>query len=330
MKKIFLLFCLFAVISCGGDDSPQEPITGGNNLSEVKNLQIIDLTQNSVSFSWEAPTDSENVSYYEVYLDAELQESITDLTHTFENLSSNTAYTFKIIPVDLEDIKGKGREITFTTLEGSGPISDKMTNLTYPLNNESCNEGVTNADDASKSDITFEWEFSADAISYELVLNDVTNKTIQSYTSTEKSLDATIYKGATYSWYIITSYTSQDNTGATTTSTEISDTHYFYSLGEAIESYVPYPSRLTSPENSSVLKNKETVQLSWSGSHPDGEIVSYEVYYGTSTVPELYETTSSQTLTVSLESNKTYYWSIVAIDANGNSSTSQLFGFISE
>ena len=230
MKKIFLLLCFFAAISCGSADSPEQPITGGNQLSAVKNLQILDLTQSSVSFSWEAPTEAERVAYYEVYLDAELQESVTELVYAFENLTSSTTYTFKIIPVDLQDVKGKEREISFTTLAGSGPISDKITNLTYPLNNESCNEGVTNAEDTSKSDITFDWESSVEATSYELVLNDVTNKTIQRFTTTEKSYDATIFKGATYSWFIITTFNTQDNSGATTTSTEVSDTHYFYSL----------------------------------------------------------------------------------------------------
>ncbi|MGB2273399.1 MAG: hypothetical protein ACPH2K_03420 [Flavicella sp.] len=332
MKKIFLLLFVFVAISCGGDDSNGGTTPPVDNTEGPSAPKIVDLsvTENSASFTWEASSDPDGVASYELYLDDELRETITGLSHTFEVLNSETSYVFKIIPVDTLGNKGTAKEFTFTTDASLGSGDGKITTLTYPLNNESCNEGTTNSEDATKSDITFLWNSSTEVVSYELYLNNVSRKSLSKFSSTESAFDATIDKGATYSWWIITTYNTTDADGNSTTVKETSATHYFYSVGEAIESYVPYPSQLTSPANSSTLKDKEATNLVWSGSHPDGEIISYEVYFGSSTDPQLYDTTSSQSIQVSLESNTTYYWRVVAIDANGNTSTSQLYGFISE
>ena len=140
----------------------------------------------------------------------------------------------------------------------------------------------------------------------------------------------TIDKGATYSWFVITTYNTTDENGQAITAQEVSNTFYFYSVGEAQVSYAPYPAQLISPADTSTLADKSKVQLIWNGSHPEGTISSYEVYFGTAFDPAFLESTTSQNIEVTIEANTTYFWKIVTKDTNGNTSVSPTYGFVSE
>jgi hypothetical protein len=76
-------------------------------------------------------------------------------------------------------------------------------------------------------------------------------------------------------------------------------------------------------------KNAKDVEtncvLSWTGENAN----SYDVYFGESSSPPYYETTTDQTLSLSLEKGKTYYWQIVA--KNGEEETySMIWDFTTE
>lgn len=82
-----------------------------------------------------------------------------------------------------------------------------------------------------------------------------------------------------------------------------------------------------SPANgaSAVLNNS---LLTWSCSDPDGDTLTYNVYFGTSSNPPLVLSgLSSTTFTPSLNINSTYYWKIEADDGNGNSVTGPTWSF---
>lgn len=76
-------------------------------------------------------------------------------------------------------------------------------------------------------------------------------------------------------------------------------------------------------------KDKEVpfdLTLSWKGGDPDGDAVTYEVYFGKSELEFLAETTLT-TLTVHLSSYGTYKWKVVAKDPYGRISESDTWTF---
>ncbi len=75
-----------------------------------------------------------------------------------------------------------------------------------------------------------------------------------------------------------------------------------------------------------------TADLSWSGGDPDGDPVTYDVYFGTSsTPPKLAANQSSTTYDLPLLNyGTTYYWKIVAWDNHGASTTGPLWNFLTD
>lgn len=86
---------------------------------------------------------------------------------------------------------------------------------------------------------------------------------------------------------------------------------------------------LTTPYNEAVDIELDAV-LSWhSVSDPDGDAVTYNVYFGTEPAPAntISNGQSGTTYTPMLEANTTYYWKVVAKDPNESSSESPVWSF---
>jgi hypothetical protein len=89
-----------------------------------------------------------------------------------------------------------------------------------------------------------------------------------------------------------------------------------------------------SPANHSTGDSVNT-QLTWTGGDPDaGNIVTYDVYLGTSQTEPMTMVSHNQTDTSyasgNLAYNTTYYWNIVATDNHGASTTGPLWDFTTE
>ncbi len=71
-----------------------------------------------------------------------------------------------------------------------------------------------------------------------------------------------------------------------------------------------------SPANNAINQNYPNVTLSWTGGDPDGDAVTYDLYFGTASNPPLHSTnlTSTSFVKGSLQSYTKYYWKIVAKD----------------
>ncbi len=69
--------------------------------------------------------------------------------------------------------------------------------------------------------------------------------------------------------------------------------------------------------------------LAWSGGDPDGDPVVYDVYLGTTRLPELVAAglTNNSFTTDVLQADETYFWRVVARDPDGNSISSPLWTF---
>jgi hypothetical protein len=71
-----------------------------------------------------------------------------------------------------------------------------------------------------------------------------------------------------------------------------------------------------------------TQSLSWTGGDPNGDSVTYKVYFGTTSNPPLVTTTTAASYNPgALNYLTTYYWKIIATDSNGASTTGPLWQF---
>jgi uncharacterized protein (TIGR02145 family) len=86
-----------------------------------------------------------------------------------------------------------------------------------------------------------------------------------------------------------------------------------------------------SPPDGSINQPINTT-LSWTCSDPENDPLTYDVYFGPGTPPELVSTGQSQANynPGMLDENTTYYWKIVALDGQGNSSDSLVWSFTTE
>ncbi|MHC1571345.1 MAG: PKD domain-containing protein [Methanosarcinales archaeon] len=71
------------------------------------------------------------------------------------------------------------------------------------------------------------------------------------------------------------------------------------------------------------------VDLAWSGGDPDGDSVTYDIYFGVSATPPLVSNDQSGTSydPGTLEYNTTYHWRIVATDEHGASAVGAIWSF---
>ena len=89
----------------------------------------------------------------------------------------------------------------------------------------------------------------------------------------------------------------------------------------------PYPPSNPNPPNGA--KGVVDVEINWSGGDPNGDNVTYDIYFGTTTPPPLilenhrYTTYDPGTL----ENCKTYYWKIVAWDEHGEYTEGPIWNF---
>jgi len=87
---------------------------------------------------------------------------------------------------------------------------------------------------------------------------------------------------------------------------------------------------LPSPADGSTGVSTDTI-LTWSGSDPDGDSLTYDVYFGTATVPVtlMYDDlTATSTPALSLATNTTYYWRVVARDEHGLETAGPVWNFL--
>jgi hypothetical protein len=193
--------------------------------------------------------------------------------------------------------------------------------LTLPKQNEACISGTIIS--SIQSSVLFTWVASSNADSYDLSLKNLLTGSTTSQTTSTTQLQITLFRNTPYSWYIV----SKSSKSATTAQ---SDTWKFYNAGVGTVSYAPYPADVVAPAiDQNVAAPAGTVNLSWKGNSVDGNIASYDVYFGTSTSPGALKTnvTDSFYNNVSVTSGSQYYWKIVTKDTNGNTSYSGLFQF---
>lgn len=194
--------------------------------------------------------------------------------------------------------------------------------LVFPENDSECNTGTVDAENENLSTITFEWNASANTDRYTVTVTNLNTSTSGFFNFDTNSGDITLERGAPFSWFV----TSRANG---TTATADSGSFRFYNEGPGIENYAPFPAEAVSPTRGQNLSGVTSVNLVWTGSDIDDDIVEYEVFFGTDTAALVSIGTVTETSIADVEvtSGTTYFWEVVTKDAADNTSTSETFEF---
>ena len=193
--------------------------------------------------------------------------------------------------------------------------------LVFPENNSICTEGSVLSD--TESEVTFEWSKAVTGDSYLVRLTDLSTGTTENIQSDALQMPIVLKRGNPYSWRVVTLMNASGNSAE-------SETGSFYNAGPGVDSYVPFPATILSPEMAETFPaNTSSVNLSWTGADLDNDILNYDVYFGTVSPPNLFleNYVENRLEDISVQSGNTYYWRILTRDTQGNASKTVIFTF---
>jgi hypothetical protein len=206
-------------------------------------------------------------------------------------------------------------------VEIPGTTPPSAATLTFPAQNSACTTGTVIS--ATQSTIVFSWNTSANTTGYELNVKNLLTGVTTSYLTLNNQLSVDLLRDTPYSWYVA----SKSTTSSVTTK---SDPWKFYNAGLGSSSHPPFPADGLKPTfNQDITATAGVVNLSWTGTDPDNNITSYDVYFGTTANPASFKTglTDAFTNGVSVTAGTIYYWKVITKDAQGNTSDSGVFQF---
>ena len=204
------------------------------------------------------------------------------------------------------------------------PVEPGIASLLSPANNETCLDGVSLND--TQSNVSFSWSAATDAVSYEVVVSNLLTQSSQSYTAETNQTTIALAKAEPYSWLV-------KSIGEPDTNAAESESWKFYLAGDAVINYAPFPAELITPRSGANVTPdiNSLVTLNWTCSDVDDDLINYEIYLDQTDATILIETIDYQaqetSLEVEVENSATYYWKIIANDANGNRSSSGVYTF---
>lgn len=196
--------------------------------------------------------------------------------------------------------------------------------LISPLKNQVCELGVKFEPNTSR--LLFEWERAKNAQVYDLVVSNLeTGENYITYTDIfDNFKELVLENDVPYSWQVIAKNVNTPKTGQ-------SDVWKFYFVGEPRSNYLPFPANIISPNSSEIVSAIDgKVTLSWQGSDPDFDNLTYTIFIDTvdgkqPAIEDLKNLTNSS-VRVSVVSGTTYFWRVQSFD--GLSSTfSQVYSF---
>ena len=204
------------------------------------------------------------------------------------------------------------------------PADPGVASLISPVDKETCLDGVSIND--TQSNVNFVWGTATDALSYELEIANLLTQSTQIYSSDTNEISIALSKAEPYSWLV-------RSIGETGTTASVSDPWKFYLAGDAVVNYAPFPAELITPRSgaNTTPDINNLVILRWTADDVDNDLNRFEVYLdaidGTTLNQEIEYLAEETQLEVEVENNTVYYWKIVAIDSNGNQSSSGVYTF---
>jgi len=193
-------------------------------------------------------------------------------------------------------------------------------NLVFPEDNTECN--ISEVLSETQSTVTFMWEASENTDTYEVNIRNLNSNTTIMTTTANTEAPITIERGTPYEWFVVS---SANGTNVTASSTMFR----FFNEGPGIENYAPFPADAVNPARGANLDASTTmVTLEWSSGDIDDDIIDFEVFFGTESVPTTsLGSTAANTADATVASGQTYFWRVISRDDHGNSSQSEIFQF---
>jgi hypothetical protein len=190
--------------------------------------------------------------------------------------------------------------------------------LSAPEKNKTCEPGAVISD--TQREVSFSWTASVNTDSYDMAITDLNTNavtTVAGITGTSTKVNLT--KGTPYSWKLTSKSTKSTQTGT-------SETWNFYLAGTGVSNFAPFPATIVSPTPGSTVTPKAgKVTLSWTGSDPENDKLTYTVYLdavdGKQTPPAALTNITLTSVDVTIEAGKIYYWRIKTSDGSNTSTT---------
>jgi hypothetical protein len=206
---------------------------------------------------------------------------------------------------------------------GSEPIPEpQATVLIAPADLNECTTALVLSE--TERQVKFQWTLALNTDSYELVVvNTLTNARYEK-TSSLLTESIVLTSGASYRWYVNSKSLLSSAVGK-------SSVRQFYLEGSQDESYLPFPAVLLRPENQSIvdLESSGDFLFDWEGYDLDEDIMSYAVYLGKTedNLDLVQEGLTVSQLSLSLDTGERYFWQIITLDSEGNTSKSEVYSF---
>ncbi|MCD6171135.1 MAG: PKD domain-containing protein, partial [Thermoplasmata archaeon] len=219
-------------------------------------------------------------------------------------------YNFSIYAFDVGGNKNTSSVHSFEIFKNSPPAKPSLPNPQNGETNVAINTNLSvyvYDSDNETMDVYFYWN-NGSLIG---VVNNVANGSIAIIDS------LSLQYGKTYYWYAIANDSIYENK---------SNVWHF----KTKINHPPGKPINPNPQNGSIDVALNAT-LSWQCNEPDGDAVTYDVYFGTSSNPPLVSHNQSSPLYIpSLQHGTTYYWRVVAWDEHGAKNSSYIWHFTTQ
>jgi|GEM_PF-2184697 len=292
-------------------EQPNLPPTLPSNPNP-ENEAIGQLIESTLSWTCTDP-DGDPLTY-DVFFGTEVtpaQVATGQSETTFDpgTLEYNTPYFWQIVAHDNQGNTTQGEVWSFTTEEENLPPA-------IPSNPTPINEDIDQAVETNLS-----WtctDLENDPLTYDVFFGtEATPAQVATGQSETTYNPGTLEYNTQYFWQIV----AHDDQGNSTEG-EV------WSFTTEEENFPPAMPSNPAPINEDIDQPVEA-DLSWECTDPDGDPLSYDVFFGTEASPALVATGQSETTfdPGTLEYNTQYFWQIIADDNQGNTTEGEVWSF---
>ena len=221
------------------------------------------------------------------------------------------------------DINGNPRDNTPTI--GAYEYSSSGGSGNNPPNQPS-NPSPFSGSNNQPVNLTLSWNCSdpdGNPLTYDVYFGTSNNPPITSSNQSAASFNpGQLNNNATYYWKIV----AKDNQGHTT-----SGPIWNFTTQTVVVNNPPNQPSNPNPVNGATGR-PVNLTMTWTCTDPDGDPLTYDVYFGTNSNPPIASTnrTSASFTPAQLNYNTTYYWKIVAKDNQGHSTSGTVWNFTTE